>query len=700
MIDQFFGDSDTTYIFTADHGMSSKGSHGDGNPECTRTPFIAWGRGIRQGGGGDDNGDGDAADAQFDNLHNIIDDIRESVEHERDMTRDQWELDPSHRKDIRQADVAPLLTALLGLAYPVNNVGTLPTRYLSGSDETKARHLFANALQILEQLKVKELDKKTKTRFFFREYDALHRSERMIEEVREMIEQKKFNSAQAKCLELITYSTDGLSYYQTYDWPLLMSIITIGYASWIGYLLVQTMRHYGDFPSDDIDKMNRATIRNVIINTFTVIVGLCLHFYLYMQSSPILYHLYLIFPIIFLNALMRNIDFIAYSYRTRTQTLSQITFAGFVYLVSLEVMTVGYFKRGVYSSCFIVLGIVPTLFGMSFHPRFGWIVICICSSLFTLLPADYGSDTNLVIAGGLLFAMCQVIWRRIYVHSPQRTTKGRYLFFIQLLLVFVSMYIVYDTEQSLAERKGLPRRNQLISWTIGAISLVAPFFSPTFFKMRMQSIIMAFACPFILLSVNYEVLFFAALDVLTVLWARREVSVREAANSASGNARVCRQYRTVDGVDFSTALLFIFFINVGFFGTGNLATIASFELKSVYRFITVFSPFVMTAILILKLMTPLLISTVSFSAILRVTKTPQVAVFCLVVALFDIMTINFFFLVRDTGSWLEIGNSISRFAIGNVMIVLLSLIFAIAQLYTRSVERCVEHVKLQRKKSE
>jgi phosphatidylinositol glycan class N len=40
-------DGRTTYIFTADHGMTNWGSHGAGTQDETETPFVAWGAGIR-----------------------------------------------------------------------------------------------------------------------------------------------------------------------------------------------------------------------------------------------------------------------------------------------------------------------------------------------------------------------------------------------------------------------------------------------------------------------------------------------------------------------------------------------------------------------------------------------------------------------------------------------------------------------------
>merc|ERR1711937_633637 len=42
-----FGDNETAFIVTADHGMTNWGSHGAGSDEEILTPFAAWGAGIR-----------------------------------------------------------------------------------------------------------------------------------------------------------------------------------------------------------------------------------------------------------------------------------------------------------------------------------------------------------------------------------------------------------------------------------------------------------------------------------------------------------------------------------------------------------------------------------------------------------------------------------------------------------------------------
>lgn len=47
------------------------------------------------------------------------------------------------------------------------------------------------------------------------------------------------------------------------------------------------------------------------------------------------------------------------------------------------------------------------------------------------------------------------------------------------------------------------------------------------------------------------------------------------------------------------------------------------------------------------------------------------------------MTLDFFFLVRDEGSWQEIGISIGHFAISNFFIILQLLLFSLSSMLLR-----------------
>ena len=90
----------------------------------------------------------------------------------------------------------------------------------------------------------------------------------------------------------------------------------------------------------------------------------------------------------------------------------------------------------------------------------------------------------------------------------------------------------------------------------------------------------------------------------------------------------------------------MFFCYVAAFGAGNIASISSFEISSTYRFLTVFNPFMMTALLVVKLIIPLLLVGCVYRIINRRLKINETAIFFLVIALGDVMSLNFFFLVK------------------------------------------------------
>ena len=127
-------------------------------------------------------------------------------------------------------------------------------------------------------------------------------------------------------------------------------------------------------------------------------------------------------------------------------------------------------------------------------------------------------------------------------------------------------------------------------------------------------------------------------------------------------------------------------VNLAFFGTGNIASVSSFSLQSVYRFTTVFNPFLMAALLIFKILVPFFLLSVSFGLLSRVLHLPEFSLFLLVLSTTDIMTLNFFFLVKDYGSWLEIGTTISHFIIASSFIIFQIILFSISHLLIGKVD--------------
>ena len=116
------------------------------DPDNTRTPLIAWGSGI----------------------HPPVPSSQISV---------AWDL-PLVANDISQADIAPLMSTLLGRPIPANSVGVLPKGYLATDDERVARAMVVNAKvsfsfslsRILTNLRRKPVDFRTvqsKTRYAY-----------------------------------------------------------------------------------------------------------------------------------------------------------------------------------------------------------------------------------------------------------------------------------------------------------------------------------------------------------------------------------------------------------------------------------------------------------------------------------------------------------------------------------------------------
>lgn len=255
VIERFYDhDGRTAFVFTADHGMSDWGSHGDGHPDNTRTPLIVWGSGVappkRAPGAVVDPETGELLTDTADESQSWSSaPSAETVAPGHDDFSADWGLSHVARHDVAQADVAALMAFLVGLEFPANSVGELPLAYLAAPLPEKAEGALANAKGILDMYRVKE-ERKRSQLLRYRPYGPLSSSAGAATQgawpsgpaertaaIRALIDAGKYEEAIEESAALIKLALEGLRYLQTYDWLFLRALITLGYLGWMAYAL-------------------------------------------------------------------------------------------------------------------------------------------------------------------------------------------------------------------------------------------------------------------------------------------------------------------------------------------------------------------------------------------------------------------------------------------------------------------------------
>uniref|UniRef100_G3NCW9 GPI ethanolamine phosphate transferase 1 n=1 Tax=Gasterosteus aculeatus aculeatus TaxID=481459 RepID=G3NCW9_GASAC len=541
MVEDFFGhDGRTAYVFTSDHGMTNWGSHGAGHPSETLTPLVAWGAGVhnaRRATGPQPYSDGFLQD---------------------------WKLEHLQRVDVNQADIAPLMASLIGVPFPLNSVGILPLLYLNNSEHFKAESMYTNAIQVLEQYKIKMTQKKETTMpFLFTPFDCL--------------------------------------------------------------------------------------VTRMTVSLFCPQVASFFH-------------------------------------------RAMLT-------VGLAVLSLWPFLSG--------------LFGKAKFRSLSWCLGCLCLAAFPLMPV-VGREPNvhLVTFAGVLslFTSACYLWS-----SRPRTTmhlSDRQQFVSQVTTVCA--YVPSLTHSSLQQKQGLPLLNQVISWSTLASSMIVPLLSSTRLFQRLLSIFLSLTATYLLLSTGSEALFPPVLAWLMFVWINIEQEAMLAQASHPLNLHgfpqtscigICspifyqNMHSGLSTIDFSANIdiaklrqlklddirrsyFFVFFIITAFFGTGNIASINSFDPASVYCFLTVFNPFLMGGLMMWKVVIPFIIVMCTFETIQVATQLSSRSLFLIVLVISDLMALHFFFLVQDYGSWLDIGTSISHYVIVMSMTIFLMLLSVVTHILT------------------
>ncbi|CAL8580963.1 Glycosyl phosphatidyl inositol anchor synthesis [Xanthoria parietina] len=742
LIDDFYGDRRTAYVFTADHGMSDWGSHGDGHPDNTRTPLIAWGSGVAKP---------------------VISSSGTALGHEDGFSAD-WGLDSVRRHDVNQADIAALMAYLAGLELPVNSVGQLPLSYLTASVPEQAEAMLVNAREVLEMYRVKEQDKKAKE-IRYRPYAKLGNGARSAEQrvldIRQAIDQGQYEQGITMSQDLLQIGLEGMRYLQTYDWLFLRMLVTIGYLGWIAFALttvidLHVLQNEGEF------------LRSTVTSAFCGIVLIGLLLLLWLRSAPYTYYLYASFPVIFWEEVLQRRSALASGVRlllAHSPTSEQdgnLLLKGFAFVGLLEALVLSYFHRSVYTICFVAAAFWPLVYGRDFISRnkiliATWSLACLSMSGFTLLPVIKIENISVILLGGLLMASVGLLYllfeksilstaspTRGQLSSPLADGLSRNILGAQIGLIMLAMVITKSSVASLQAKRGLPLGNQIIGWLVLIASLTLPFLHSlqpnSHYLHRLVILFLTFSPIFIILTISYEGLFYFVFCATLVTWVRLEHHIytytrenraspppspipapkplKSAMSDISTQLRSsnetsdleppplpptsdptateatppdvkpspCSPYRPLTLSDARISLFFLYLLQSAFFSTGNIASISSFSLDSVYRLIPVFNPFSQGALLLLKLLIPFALISANLGILNQRLGVAPSSLFMVVMAISDVLTLNFFWMVRDEGSWLDIGTSISHFCIASMLCVFVAGLEFLSEVFVSGVE--------------
>uniref|UniRef100_A0A8C5DHP3 GPI ethanolamine phosphate transferase 1 n=1 Tax=Gouania willdenowi TaxID=441366 RepID=A0A8C5DHP3_GOUWI len=649
-VEEFFGyDGKTVYVFTSDHGMTNWGSHGAGHPSETLTPLVVWGAGVQK--------------AQRVN----------EVQPYADGYLQDWQLEHVRRVDVNQ--------------------GVLPLLYLNNSEEFKAESMYTNAIQILEQFKTKMSQKKETTlSFLFTPYQFLTESKQVeiTNKARILIQLQKYEDI-SLCQTLITRSLEGLVYYHKYDRFFLGCSVVMGFIGWTSYVVLVILKTHSGL-SRPPDVVQKIPSRKLL--TLCLCVALLIILFLLVQRSPLTYYIYCLLPVPVWYCVLKESGTLTDLVQSAHSLPLWKCLRYFVLVAfGIELLVVSFFHRSVLTIGLAALALWPFCSGLFSKAKWrslSWFLGCLCLAAFPLMPV-VGREPNVdvVMCAGLLILLTSFCYLWSSRHKTPLHTSDRPQFV--MLHVAVCAYVPSLTHSSLLQKQGLPLMNQIISWSTLASSIVIPLLSSTRIFHRLLSILLSLTSTYFLLSTGSEAVFPPVLSWLMFAWINIEqeallaqgVAGRQEVSSIDFAANIdISRIRQLKLDDIRRSYFFVFFIITAFFGTGNIASINSFDPASVYCFLTVFNPFIMGALMMWKVIIPFIIVMCTFETIQVSTQLSSRSLFLIVLVISDLMALHFFFMVQDYGSWLDIGTSISHYVIVMSMTIFLMLLSVLTHVLT------------------
>lgn len=686
----FNNDGKTAYVFTSDHGMTDWGAHGDGTPAEVLTPLIAWGPGLRQP-------------------------TRETRKYSDGLSK-AWSLSNYKRTDINQASMAAFLAALVGIPYPMNAVLPVPDQLFNITDHEMSEMLFANFRQLLAQCEALREDReRTALRMTFSPYKPLSddAGANLQNAIQAKINNKQYTEAIKEAKRCINMALRGIRYYRTYDRQNIWFSIVSSYIGWMIYLVSLLYEdHYGLSTSCQGPQLSKR-FKGLIIGFFSLL-SVIIFVVLYVQSTAWTNYFFILLPCPIWMAVLLRFDV----FKQMTSIISTIlpllpylllTFIG------LEVVVLGFYYREVMSLGIVCFAAWPWIFKKDEIEKrilIQWSVSCLTVAFFPAIPTGTRElNFNLVVLGGLLAIAVACFIVKKFASKQLAKRKLFLIFSFQIFILAVSVFIMRHTAEMAATNRRTPLISQALSWLFLGLGIIEPFLVTTDIRCRLFSIALAWMSPFILFSISYECLFLVVMCWNLYIWMLLEANLvndykelpSKITENGVGGKESPEQSTFLESLDFATisnqiasgknrqglvradlrrAFYFIFLINTSLFGTGNLASVNSFDPAAVFCFLTISNPPFMGLLIVLKIIIPFILIACALRAVNLVTHVPLTSFILLTTFMGNIIDFQFFLLVDDEGSAMHVGETVSHYVIFSIIHMVTMLLFGLAYLLT------------------
>ncbi|CAL7949608.1 unnamed protein product [Xylocopa violacea] len=552
-------------------------------------------------------------------------------------------------QNVEQVDITPLISSLIGTPIPINNEGVLPWQYLNATNfKYINRALLNNLKQLTYQVKANHKMNCEDTGFVdWREMELNNK----ISIFDKYLENEDSNEKLNEIVDAIKLAKNSLIYFRQYQrtrFLLYLSVMWIGWIMLLFFKIIGTKRRL-------VNSFTLLVIDSVFI--ILVVTIFIMHKVSGCNNWRLPWYAFLAAISSWLavrSTIMYSIKLKMDSNKYYLTIIAEIIFL-------LVTMFIGLTYR-----CALSIGMLCTIFTQKIALKnslnlFCWTALFL--AVFPLLPVVEPYPRVYIV----LLSVC-IVTIAVALKMQSKYRKAVEIF---RLVVTGLIYLEF-----------IDGRNW-VSWIILLITPLYILIYSAQLRKRMQGIVLSLFCPLVLLSASYEPFFFIILALHLSCWQQfNAFSVQSDQNTIN----------PLTMEELLKAAILMLYTLLCFFGTGNMATISSFDPSWTRHFVTVFSPFTMFLLILLKISIPLILIGCTSHTL------GSSNIFLGVLLLGDCLSLPLMYCVTPQGSWLDIGSAISRFTIAISLPCLIVLLHYLSYpLVTFSPSKFKLYINLKRK---